>query len=86
MDKERILLRSFISIRTYAILAVFAAILAVLLFSAGCRNAAAKSSCGEPVGHLCRNVQTAVEDHAAYQDDAKQEIKNWNQTWTRSEL
>lgn len=38
MDKERILVRSFRSIRTYAILAAFAAILAVLLFSAGCKS------------------------------------------------
>jgi len=52
------------SIRTYAILVAFAAILAILLFSAGCSGTAAKASCGEL--------------YAAYQDDAKQEIKNWN--------
>ena len=38
MDKERILVRSFRSIRTYAILAAFAGMLAVLLFSAGCKS------------------------------------------------
>ncbi|MBN2269721.1 MAG: alpha-L-fucosidase [Sedimentisphaerales bacterium] len=49
MDKERILLRSIISIRTYVLLAAFAAVLAVLLFSAGCKSTHAKSACGEPV-------------------------------------
>jgi len=64
MNKKSIFLRSFMSIRTYAILVAFAAILAILLFSAGCSGTAAKASCGEL--------------YAAYQDDAKQEIKNWN--------
>ncbi len=55
MDKERVLLRSFMSIRTYAVLAVFAAILAILLFSAGCKTAAAKSSGDEPVEQVRDN-------------------------------
>jgi alpha-L-fucosidase len=49
MNKERILVRSFMSIRTYVILTVFAAILAMLLFSAGCSIAKAKSAGDEPV-------------------------------------
>ena len=52
------------SIRTYAILVAFAAILAILLFSAECSGTAAKASSGEL--------------YAAYQDDGKQEIMNWN--------
>ncbi|MBN2138200.1 MAG: alpha-L-fucosidase [Sedimentisphaerales bacterium] len=44
MDKQRILVSSFMSLRVYVILVIFAVLLAVLLFSAGCKSAAGVSS------------------------------------------
>jgi len=66
-DKKGILVRSFMSIRTYAVLAVFAVVLMILLFSAGCSGAAAKSSLGDT--RICFDGRTAN------QDESKHEIR-----------
>ena len=49
------MLHSFISIRTYVLLAAFAAVLAVLLFSAGCRSASPKSTGDEPANQASKD-------------------------------
>jgi len=59
MDKERILVRGFTSIRTYVILAAFAALLAVVLFSSGCKNSGGPSHCSNPVRQICENERMA---------------------------
>ena len=75
MNKQRIMVRSFMSIRTYALLAAFAAILLILLFSAGCSGGAAKSSLGGPAEYSFGDTRISVDGRTAHQDVDKHEIR-----------
>ncbi|MHC4744744.1 MAG: hypothetical protein ACYS8Z_22750 [Planctomycetota bacterium] len=68
MKRERILVRSFMSIRTYAILAIFAVILMILLFSAGCSGASAKSSNSGSAEYSFGFAPNGIEGQAANRD------------------